>query len=153
MKTSRIPHVIAGNGYRDNGPCDEELDPCPEHSSEDLLAKLRAVVEGQPGAEMTEDEKASLAIKARNRLPVRYNDRETSQQVVYYVRFGDRVKIGTTGDFAQRITQLPCDAVLALEPGGYELERVRHRQFTDLHVTCEWFRYEEPLLSHIAGLR
>ena len=41
---------------------------------------------------------------------------------------------------------------MATEPGGRLLEDVRHRQFSDLWVTREWFRLEEPLVGHIARL-
>lgn len=40
------------------------------------------------------------------------------------------------------------------EAVGHDLaeESKRHRQFADLRIKGEWFRYEEPLVSHIAGL-
>lgn len=72
--------------------------------------------------------------------------------VVYYIRFGDRVKIGYTTNLRQRLHNLPHDEVLATEIGTMADERARHRMFADLRVTGEWFRYEEPLISHIAGM-
>lgn len=73
--------------------------------------------------------------------------------VVYYVRFGDRVKIGYTTNLAARLTAIPHDEVLATEPGTMQDERARHRQFADLRITGEWFTYAEPLVSHIVALR
>lgn len=71
---------------------------------------------------------------------------------VYYILFGDRVKIGYTTNLSERLRAIPHDAVLAVEPGSMQDERARHAQFHDLRVVGEWFRYEEPLQSHIAGL-
>lgn len=76
--------------------------------------------------------------------------------VVYYVRVGDRVKIGTTvKTVRQRFQgQLPPDAqVLATEPGSYEVERRRHRQFRHLQDANEWFHAGPELWSHVAELR
>lgn len=51
--------------------------------------------------------------------------------VVYYVRIGYYVKIGTTAHFANRMGTLGVDDVLALEWGTFALERLRHQQFAD----------------------
>lgn len=53
----------------------------------------------------------------------------THDPVVYYLRFGDRIKIGTTTNLRTRLISVPCDEVLAVEPGSYALERERHEQF------------------------
>ncbi|MEO3860899.1 GIY-YIG nuclease family protein [Acrocarpospora sp. B8E8] len=73
--------------------------------------------------------------------------------LVYYVQFSDRVKIGTTRNLTQRLLDVPHDRLLAIEPGGFTLERSRHAQFAALWVVGEWFRIEEPLTSHIADVR
>jgi hypothetical protein len=71
--------------------------------------------------------------------------------VVYYVRFSDRVKIGYSLDFARRILCLPHDEVLAVEPGGRELEVKRHAQFAADRIKPrgEWFHMSPALRSHI----
>lgn len=79
--------------------------------------------------------------------------------VVYYIRFGNRVKIGTTSDFRRRLHGLPVDEVLAVEPGGRDLEKLRHKQFDPAKVARlrggkgEWFHLTEDLASHCAMLR
>jgi hypothetical protein len=76
--------------------------------------------------------------------------------IVYYVRVGERIKIGTTvKTVRQRFQgQLPPDAqVLATEPGSYDVERRRHRQFRHLQDANEWFRPGSELWRHIAQLR
>jgi hypothetical protein len=73
---------------------------------------------------------------------------------VYYVRFGDRIKIGFSESVKDRLQAVPHDELLAVEPGPMELERMRHRQFASLLVARrEWFRHGAELLSHIAMLR
>ena len=72
--------------------------------------------------------------------------------VVYYLRFGDRIKIGTSRDLRQRIAGIPHDEILALEPGGVDLERRRHAQFSDHRITGEWFAAAPALLEHVAAL-
>lgn len=71
--------------------------------------------------------------------------------VVYYIRFGERIKIGTTFDLEQRLAALPHDEVLLTEPGGVELEKQRHRQF-NAHLIAgrEWFEAHPDLLAFIA---
>lgn len=72
--------------------------------------------------------------------------------VVYYMRIGNRVKIGYSTNLPARVASVMPEEVLATEAGGRLLEDVRHRQFDQLRVIREWFRYEEPLAGHIARL-
>ncbi|MDA8323237.1 MAG: hypothetical protein M0030_25980 [Actinomycetota bacterium] len=72
--------------------------------------------------------------------------------IVYYVRFGDRIKIGWTTELRTRLQSIPYDALLAVEPGGKDVEQARHRQFRALSLGREWFRDAEPLTSHVAML-
>jgi hypothetical protein len=69
-------------------------------------------------------------------------------QFVYYVRFGDRIKIGTTSRLADRLANIPHDEVLAVEPGDVELERQRHNEFAEHHIKGEWFAAHPHLLAH-----
>jgi hypothetical protein len=75
--------------------------------------------------------------------------------LVYYVQFGDRIKIGTTTNLWQRITAIPCDQLLAVEPGDADVERERHAQFARYRLTRsgEWFRDCQPIRHHIGHLR
>lgn len=79
------------------------------------------------------------------------------QEVVYYVRFGDRVKIGTTKDLKQRLVHIPHDEVMATEPGGIFVEQQRHKQFKHLRAKVgtnrEWFQLTAELAEHIAGIK
>lgn len=77
----------------------------------------------------------------------------TGTAVVYYMRLGNRVKIGTTTNLATRMASINPEEVLALEPGGHALEHLRHRQFADLRTKGEWFKYQGKLVDHIASIR
>ncbi|MEJ3406063.1 GIY-YIG nuclease family protein [Rathayibacter sp. YIM 133350] len=70
--------------------------------------------------------------------------------VVYYIRFGALIKIGTSANPRRRIASLPHDEVLAFERGGRLLEQRRHRQFAEAQVNGgEWFRVNDALLAHL----
>lgn len=71
------------------------------------------------------------------------------QEVVYYMRFANLIKIGTSARFIQRFFALRPDEVLAIEPGSYELERKRHRQFARFHSHNEMFFPGPPLMEHV----
>lgn len=75
--------------------------------------------------------------------------------VVYYVRRGSMVKIGTTINMQKRMTAILPDEILATEPGSYSLESRRHRQFRKLRVSgqVEWFHAGPLLQEHVALTR
>lgn len=74
--------------------------------------------------------------------------------VVYYLRFEDRVKIGTSSNPRARIAALPHHEVLAFELGDRALERRRHAQFADFRIPgTEWFEANDDLVVHVALLR
>jgi T5orf172 domain len=70
--------------------------------------------------------------------------------VVYYLRFGDRVKIGTTANPRQRLAAIWHDEVLAFERGDRRVERRRHAQFADDRLGGEWFQLSPAVREHIA---
>lgn len=72
--------------------------------------------------------------------------------VVYYVRFGDRIKIGTSANPRGRFAQLHVDELLALERGTRLLEQRRHVQFAAHRLGGEWFAPHAALDAHIAAL-
>jgi hypothetical protein len=73
--------------------------------------------------------------------------------VVYYLRYRDRIKIGTSANPRQRFSGLLYDEVLAFEPGDRLLEQRRHAQFAAFRIPrTEWFEWNEPLAEHLALL-
>lgn len=74
-------------------------------------------------------------------------------EVVYYLRNGDRMKIGTTANPRQRFAAIWHEELVAFERGGRALERRRHDQFAaDRFAGSEWFRLSRALQRHAAGL-
>ncbi|MGK9148976.1 GIY-YIG nuclease family protein [Plantibacter flavus] len=70
--------------------------------------------------------------------------------VVYYLRHGDRIKIGTTTNPRQRFAAIWHDELLALERGDRHVERARHEQFaTERLERSEWFTASSRLRRHV----
>lgn len=70
--------------------------------------------------------------------------------VVYYLRYADRVKIGTSSNPRQRLGAIWHDDLLAFERGDRRLERRRHEQFAhERFDRTEWFALSERLRAHI----
>lgn len=73
--------------------------------------------------------------------------------VVYYLRWRDRVKIGTTANPRQRFAAIRHEALLAFERGDRAVERRRHGEFAaERGGTSEWFELSPRLLAHIDAL-
>jgi hypothetical protein len=78
----------------------------------------------------------------------------TRLDVVYYLRAGDRIKIGTSANPRARLAQLTFDELLAFERGTRVLEQSRHAQFASHRFgRGEWFGVHDELLQHIDVLR
>jgi hypothetical protein len=74
--------------------------------------------------------------------------------VVYYIRFANRIKIGTSANPRQRLATLKHDELLAFERGNRQLEQRRHAQFAgDRFARTEWFALNPDLTEHIGVLR
>lgn len=77
-------------------------------------------------------------------------------EVVYYWRRDDLIKIGTTRNLTSRMRRLRPGDLLAVEPGGYSIERGRHTLFADYHQATpdgvEWFRPGPLLVWHIEAM-
>lgn len=76
--------------------------------------------------------------------------------VVYYAELRPGiVKIGTTLNLVSRMSTLhvPPASVIAAEPGTYDVEKARHRQFAHLRIgQREDFRVDDVLREHIEAL-
>ncbi|MCC2028940.1 GIY-YIG nuclease family protein [Microbacterium sp. YMB-B2] len=73
--------------------------------------------------------------------------------VVYYLRYDQRVKIGTSRRPRQRLASIRHDELLAFERGDRRIEQRRHREFASLREGGEWFTFTPDLEAHINGLR
>lgn len=75
--------------------------------------------------------------------------RRHSPGFVYYLRVGERIKVGHSVDVKRRMRAYPpgCQ-LLAVEPGDRQLELRRHRQFVASRTDGrEWFRPTPDLLE------
>ncbi|WP_121189878.1 GIY-YIG nuclease family protein [Microbacterium sp. AG790] len=72
--------------------------------------------------------------------------------VVYYLRWDDRIKIGTSREPRQRLAAIWHHELLAFEPGDRAVEHARHVQFAHLREGGEWFRAAPELRAHAAAL-
>lgn len=99
------------------------------------------------GGELRED------VDLANRIALLHAIHGDPFGVVYYIAFGDRIKIGTTTDLKARMSALPHDEILAVEPGSNELEKRRHREFGEHRLRGEWFRDVAALREHASDLR
>jgi hypothetical protein len=74
-------------------------------------------------------------------------------EVVYYIRYDRRVKIGTSRRPRQRLASIRHEELLAFERGGRAVEQQRHRDYARLREGGEWFTLDEELRAHTAALR
>ncbi|MDN4610811.1 GIY-YIG nuclease family protein [Arthrobacter burdickii] len=73
--------------------------------------------------------------------------------VVYYIRFQDRVKIETTANPRRRLARIWHDEVLAFERGDRLVEHRRHEQFAAWRLDrSEWFKLAPEVEDHIGRL-
>lgn len=86
-----------------------------------------------------------------------YAPKRRPDSLVYYLMVGPKtVKIGSTIKLRERLSGLRTQAqyVVALEPGGWEQEALRHRQFADeRHGRLENFHLSPRLIAHISELQ
>lgn len=73
--------------------------------------------------------------------------------VVYYIRFDQRVKIGTSRQPRRRLASIRHQELLAFEQGGRSLEQQRHREFAAVREGGEWFTLSDDVRAHIAVLQ
>ena len=78
--------------------------------------------------------------------------KHSNPSVVYYIEFGDRIKIGTSRNLPGRLKDLTYDRLLAIEPGNHAVEHMRHLEFAAHRVNGEWFTDNGDLRTHIDRL-
>jgi hypothetical protein len=129
--------------------CDEQADPdypvslCSRHVFlvvKRYLAQLATIQQNDPVL--------YEAIRA-GRTDPEPKRRRKPRHVVYFVRFGDRVKIGTSGNLAERLLVIPHDEVIGTIPGDVKVERQWHLVWADHRIVGEWFQATPELLAAI----
>lgn len=74
------------------------------------------------------------------------------RHVVYYMRLGNRAKIGTSRNLKKRIANIQPEDCMAYEHGDRHVELQRHKQFAHLRVSGEWFELADELVRHVNTL-
>lgn len=102
------------------------------------------------------DEMRPRVSPERNREEEMRKFKRATQSVVYYIQFGQGIKIGTTRNMQQRLSSfcLTESSVLATEPGSYDLERSRHEFFKELRIgRSEVFTDSPKIRKHIEAVK
>jgi hypothetical protein len=135
--------------------CDEHLTIAAEWASpvEDLLPSPCLVCGSRLGVRYASGWLCARCEWRHGEIP----DRDLAPprlDVVYYIRQDDRIKIGTTTNPKQRLSQLWHQELLAFERGDRRVERARHERFAALRFPrTEWFRRSPELDHHVEVLR
>jgi len=85
------------------------------------------------------------------------NKFENRSTCVYFIRSGDLIKIGYTGDLEERKRTMQVNnptivEVLKTIPGGYPEEQELHKKFAHLNKTGEWFYAAQELTDFIQSI-
>ncbi len=78
--------------------------------------------------------------------------RGSHDPIVYFIRNGHRVKIGTSTSLVRRVTDLTLewDNVLCVIPGGHDVEGQMHSRFESLRINgTEWFSLAGDLVPYL----
>lgn len=125
-----------------------------------LRAAVAAQTRGDTGtpeelvlAAIAEGRAAHIKAKTPTRSGPTHEDDQRKIPRVYYMRIGNRVKIGYTTNLRGRLASLNPEELMTFEYGGIDRERARHQEFARLRTHGEWFRYESPLVEHIAAIQ
>lgn len=123
---------------------------CPDKSCNVVLLPQEVTpIVAQNARDHFESIRLRKAIKEEEQIAAR----AAAKDLVYYIRFGDRIKIGTTKNLKQRMSELPWEEILLVEPGDRSVEQLRHAHFQNMRVLGEWFEYTPILKDHIERLR
>lgn len=123
--------------------------PCPacgttgllvQFTNEMVTCKAARCAYEQTRNKFGDDRKILMGISAGDRA------------VVYYMRLGNRVKIGTSGNLRKRILVIQPEDCVGYELGDRTLEAKRHREFAHLRVSGEWFDLQPDLVRHVNTL-
>lgn len=112
----------------------------------------------KPISEYTPDEVLDLLREGRRHNALAADDvkpdklRFPSGTYVYYIRIGNRIKIGFSSSLDKRMSCLAPEEVLGLEPGGRDVELSRHVKFKPWRTHGEWFVDCRPIREHIAAV-
>lgn len=97
-------------------------------------------------------ERTCQEVEARGEEQRRRDQLKRVAGVVYYGEAWGYIKIGTSSNIEARVSDLRM-TLLATEPGSYDVERKRHRQFAEHRKLGEYFHPAPALMAHIGAVR
>lgn len=140
---------------QERGP--SEIGAPPTQTSTEVRSEISAALLAGDLSTITSERRQEMYENARRLYDHgkddRWDPRPDPDPVVYYLRLGNRIKIGFSTNVRKRASGLGVEEILATEPGSFELEKQRHREFVEYRVTHEWFEQGPRLLEHIVKLR
>lgn len=91
-------------------------------------------------------------------IPPRPVEESASARLVYFIRAGDRVKIGTAAEPLRRLREIQVGNPEVLEllhtmPGKHADERRLHKRFASHRLAGEWFHYADEIQQYVEQLR
>lgn len=120
--------------------------PCPGCGTTGLLVGMaNGIVECRAAACGYSQERSKFGAQRRTLMGLAAGRRS----VVYYMRLGNRAKIGTSRGLAGRLASINPEDCMTFELGGRALEHRRHEQFRHLRVVGEWFDLTPELVRHV----
>lgn len=157
MTAYRLTHkMMASNRAMDQAyellPMEAEFipGPCPACGTTGLLVELaNAIVTCKAASCAYEQDRFRFG----NERKILMGISAGRQSVVYYMRLGNRAKIGHTANLKQRMSAIQPEDCMTYELGGTQLEGRRHRQFAHLRVSGEWFDLQGELIRHVNTLQ
>jgi len=98
----------------------------------------------------------AYVIAAENSVVRQVPESGKHDPVVYFIRNGDRVKIGYTTHLAARLMALSLrrDSVVLILDGDRRLEAALHTRFASQRIPrTEWFKWDEEIEGFVAQRR
>lgn len=145
--------AMDGGGFCDKPkPVDSPLSLCELHLAQAHLYCADKIANRRDAQRIALAEAEVARVRAAHELALAADalDAETvddEDSVVYYIQFGDRVKIGFSRNLRDRLSALPYDRLIGTEPGGRQVEARRHRQFAEHRISGEWFHAASEIVE------
>lgn len=131
------------------GRCEGRFTPGQVKASMDARYVIEETARQKAERKRFEEKMARMDDEDRVRRAL-INEGNTS--IIYYIRFRDTVKVGTSIDVAKRLTMHPWEELVAIEPGGRTLEQKRHNQLRAARLDGEWFELTDHVRDFIADI-
>lgn len=156
LRQERLAHLRAIRRRVDRERTERQIERYGVDSEHPLFPEIRQAIFAAARKGMDVDNpKVSRVIAEKVLTAADRAERREETDVVYYIRVGSLIKLGTTCDLKTRINAYPPDAeLLVTETGSYDRETQRIEEFAEyLAGRREWFHPGPRLMEHIDTLR